>query len=100
MNDWKLVYRPVTIEHFYRIAGSKQDLDLVATSFRFAGKLDTIHSIRHDDIAEEEIKLLAALENPDGFGSIPSTENPIAEAGQRCRCDFQQILIILDQKNS
>ena len=89
MNNWKLVYRPVTGEHISRVARSKQYLDLVVPSLRFAGKLDTIRSIRHHDIAEKEIKFLPAIENPDGFGTIAGAENPIAEGGQHCRCDFQ-----------
>jgi hypothetical protein len=81
MNNRKFVYCPVTSEHISRVARSKQYLDLVAPSLRFAGKLDTIRSIRHYDIAEKEIKFPAAIENPDGFATIPGAENPIAGAG-------------------
>jgi hypothetical protein len=51
---------------------------------RFAGKLNAVHSVRHHDIAEQELKFLAALEHLDGLRAIPSAENPIAERGQHC----------------
>ena len=66
----------------------------------FAGKLNAIHSVWHHDIAEQEVKFLATLEHLDGLRTIPGAKHPIAERGQHCGRGFQEILIVLDHKDS
>ena len=66
----------------------------------FAGKLNAIHSVRHHDIAEQEINVLATLEYLDGLRTITGAKNPIAEFGQHFGGGFQEILVVLDHKDS
>ncbi len=56
--------------------------DVASQPLRFAGKLNAVHSLRHRDIAEQEIKCLVTLEHLDSVGTIPSRENLIAKLGQ------------------
>src|SRR5262245_14840258 len=51
-DDRKLADRIVPFQHVLRIAGGQKDLDVVAHSPRFTGKLDAAYSVRHHDVAE------------------------------------------------
>src|ERR1700732_4130488 len=83
-----------------RVARGEQALDAFAQSPRFAGKLNTIYSVWHHDIAKQEIKFLATLEHLDRLRTIPGAKNPIAERVQHCRCDVQEILIVINHQDS
>src|SRR5882757_1286182 len=90
----------MSFHHIPRIARSEQDFNVFVPLSGFAGKLNTIHSVWHHDIAKQEIKFFATPEHLDGLRAIPGAKNPIAECGQHFGRGFQEILIVLDHKDS
>ncbi len=74
-------------------------MTLLFRRLQFAGKLDPAHAIWHHDIAEQEIELLAIVEDLNGFRTVSRAKDFIAERGQHRRGNFQQVLIVLDHED-
>jgi hypothetical protein len=86
-DDRKFVLRPVAGQHICRIPGSEQNFDSVAQPLRFAGKFNARNSLRHHDVAEQEIKPFAGLQQLDRLAAIASANHLIAKVAQHRRCD-------------
>src|SRR5262245_51955191 len=90
----------MTLQYISRVARHEQYLDASPQSPRFAGKLNSGHAVWHHNIAKQEIKLLVALKNPKRLRAVPGTRNLIAVASQHRRRDFDNVVIVVDQKDS
>src|SRR5258707_969593 len=86
-------------ERLHRVTRGEQDLDVLAQLARLPRQLNAADAIGHDDVGEEQVDRLVALEDRHRLDAVIGDEDAIAEIAQRRHRDIEHVGIVLDDQH-
>ena len=85
--------------HDVTVAAGEKNGDLRVVVADLLSQGDAVHAAGHDDVAEDEIDLVAALQPVQRIGGVLRAQGPVAELLDERRRDIGDLGVVLDDED-
>src|SRR5262249_3726684 len=80
------------------VAGREHDPHLRIAFAHLLGKVDAVHAVRHDDVAEQHVDCAAGLQLRERLRGVLSAQDPVPDLLQQRRRQVTHLGIVLDDE--